>query len=363
MERAMRVPSLLRYQWPIALLLTVCFSPALGRELSDPDQMFSPSVAQKFYEIGYEIAHSEEITPQQAKQALVFLIATTKLDTRANYVLPEMVRVVSRYSEEDFSGLMLAVLSKYTSKSADLEVTGEGIRYLLKHLNSREERENLLKALVRSLGVKNAALKSELFTLLALLAAETADTDNAVRNFMEAYNSNNYNKLAFVKLAELVGEQIAPPIYLERRRLDFGENLLNIEAAMAFAQQAEQLQLYQTAAEAYEYCADLFSYLNPSEALPAWIYLPWSISNYNTQRSQHKCLQIAGIVQQSGRFDIILEAIAGKAAAKTGDIEQANQIYKAIEEQGDEDTQAIAWFYCFVSLDVNIALARANEST
>jgi hypothetical protein len=358
----MRVLSLLRYQWLIALLLMVCFSLARGRQLSDPDQMFSPSAAQKFYEIGYEIAHSEEITHQQAKQAMVFLIATTKLDTRANYALPEMVRVVSRYSEEDFSELMLAVLSKYTTKSADLEVVSEGIRYLLEQLDSREERENLLKTLVRNLGKKNAALKSELFTLLGLLSAETADSDSAVRSFMEAYNSNNYNKLAFAKLAELVGEQIAPAIYLEHRRLEFGENLLNIEAAMAFARQAEQLQLYQTAAEAYEYCADLFNYLNPSEALPAWIYLPWTISNYNTQRSQHRCLQIARNVRQSGRFDIILEAIAGKAAAKTGDIEQANRIYATIEEQRDEDAQALAWFYCFVSQDVDSALERANAA-
>jgi hypothetical protein len=362
MERAMRVVSLLRYQWPIALLLMVCLSPALGRELSDPEQMFSPSTAQKFYEIAYEIAHSEEITPQQAKQALIFLIATTKLDARAGYALPEIVRVVSRHSEEDFSHLMLSVLSNYTTETADLEVVGEGIRYLLKQLNSREERENLLKMLVRNLGKKNTALKSELFTLLGLLAAETADSDSAVRNFMEAYNSNNYNKLAFAKLAELVAEQITPPAYLERRRLDFGENLLNMEAAMAFARQAEQLQLYQTAAEAYEYCAELFSYLNPSEPLPAWIYLPWAVSNYNTQRSRHKCLRIAASVRQSGRFDIILEAIAGKAAAKTGDIRQANRIYAAIEEQGAEDTQAIAWFYCFVSPDLDGAVERANAA-
>ncbi len=112
-------------------------------------------------------------------------------------------------------------------------------------------------------------------------------------------------------------DQIAPAMYLEHLRLVLGQNPAHLEAALGFAQYAEQLQLYETAEDAYEYCADLFRFLYPSQPLPASIYLPLAISSYNTQRNQHKCLQIAERMRQDGRFDLLLEAIAAKAAVKT----------------------------------------------
>ena len=220
-----------------------------------------------------------------------------------------------------------------------------------------------------------------------MLVAEKADANTAQVCFMQAFNSNKYNKLAFEKLVELTpNEQIAPAIYLEHLRLALGENPLDLEAALAFAQYAEQVQLYQTAADAYEYCAQLFSYLYPSQELPPNIYLPWTLSSYNTQRNQHNCLQIASQLRQSGRFDLFAEAIASKASLKIGDTEQANRIFQAVEEkinnqssipvlsapvpsaaEGVEraegiNSQSIAWFYCFASPDANKALHWANKA-
>ncbi|GAI23288.1 unnamed protein product, partial [marine sediment metagenome] len=112
---------------------------------------------------------------------------------------------------------------------------------------------------------------------------------------------------------------------------------------------------------------ELFRFTYPSQALPASLYLPWAISNYNTQRNRHKCLQIADELRQSGRFDLFLEAIAGKAAAKTGNHELANQILQVAEEKINNqssiiNSQSIAWFYCFVSPDAENALDWANKA-
>jgi tetratricopeptide (TPR) repeat protein len=314
-----------------------------------------------------------------------------ELDSRANYVHPVLIKLVTQHPGRDYSEMVYNSLTKYLDKSTDFEPARQAVQYLLERLNSREQREQLLGDLLRTLGGKNACFDSELATLLGLLVAEKADVNTAQVCFMQAFNSNKYNKLAFAKLVELAPEQIAPAIYLEHLRLALGENPLDLEAALAFAQYAERLQLYQTAADAYEYCAQLFSYLYPSQELPPHIYLPWTLNSYNTQRNQHNCLQIASQLRQSGQFDLFAEAIAGKAALKIGDTEQANRIFQAVEEkinnqssipvlsepvlsapvpsaaegvEGAEgiNSQSIAWFYCFASPDANKALHWANKA-
>lgn len=344
-----------------------CSSPTWAQRFSSSDKLFSPSIGQRFYEIAYELANAEDVNESRAEQAIVFLTATVGLDGRANYVLPDMIKLTSRHSKQNYSELMRRLLVDYVDESADLEVVRKAVRYLLKQLNSREEREQLLAGMLKNLGGKNKTLDSELATLLGLLMAEKADFDSATPYFMLAYNNNRYNRLAFEKLTELVPEQIEPVIYLEHLRLMLGENPLDIEAALAFAQYAERIQLHQTAANAYKYCVDLFGFLHPSEPLPSWLYLPWMISNYNTQRNQHRCLQIASELRQSGRFDLLLEAIAGKAAAKIGDTEQADRILQAAEEKINHQSsninhQSIAWFYCFALPDADKAINWANKA-
>jgi len=349
----------------------------------DSDRLFSPSVGRKFYEIAYELVNSENrqfsISDHhlRTEQAMVFLNAAVKLDSRADYVRSLLIKTACsrKYTDherslaavKDNSELIYYLLGDYVGKTADLEVVTEAVRYLLEQFNSREQREKLLEELLKNLGPKNTVLDSELATLLGLLNAEKTDVEAAQSYFMRAYYKNKYNKLAFEKLTELMPEQITPPIYLEHLRLALEKNPLDIEAAQAFAGYARQLELFHTAASAYEYCAELFRFLYPAQSLPKALYFPWALSNYNTQRNQYKCLQIAEQVRQSGRFDLSLEAIAAKAAVKIGDRQQANQILTTAEDKAQANYQSeiasqLAWFYCFAMPDADKAIDWANKA-
>ncbi|UCG60210.1 MAG: hypothetical protein JSU70_11935 [Phycisphaerales bacterium] len=348
--------------------------------------LFSPAVGQVFYGIAYDIANSKDVTAAQAELAVTFLTAAAELDSEADYALPLLIKLGSKHSDRDYSKQVWRWLVSYVDTSADMEVAEEAVTYLLERLNLREERERLLEGMLRGLGGKKDVLDSELATLLGLLKAEKADFEAAKFYLMQAYDKNKYNKLAFAKLAELVPDQVGPAIYLEHLRLVLRENPLDIDTALALAQYAEGLQLYWLAAGAYEYCADLFGYLYPTEALPPHIYLPWVISNYNTQRDLHKCLQTADRIRKTGRFDILLEAIAGRAASKIGNDQEAAQIFRAAEQKAQQlldqgpwrkgslsesppagrppqiGAKQFAWFHCFATQDAAKALDWANRA-
>ncbi len=351
-----------------------------------PEELFAPSVGQRFYEIAYELTNSKNISPARAELATVFLNAAMNLGSEDSHLRPLLLKLASRHSRPDYAELVFYILEDYVNESADLEAVRTAVRYLLEQLNTREEREILLKGLLKGIGNKNSVIRSDLQCLLGLLMAEQADFKTAKYYFLQSYTSNEYNKLAFEKLIELMPDEIGPEIYLASLKLNLRENPTDINAAIAFAQYAEQIQLYETAAKAYEYCARVFRYLYPSEPLPARIYIPWVISFYNTKHSQQKCLQIASELRKEGRFDLLLEAIAGKAALRIGNAKEANNIFQAAEikaqqllEQGPQrykeglailDNSSIqhvnatqfAWFYCFVLPDAQKALAWANKA-
>ena len=384
-----RAPLVSRKTGPLlvssALLFFVCFLAAppllLSRE-SPGQQVFSSSVSQKFYELAYELANSEDVNAQQIEQAMVFLNAAMQLDNNTKDAHTLLIKLACRNSQNNHSELVYSLLVNYVDETSDVGLTKKGVEYLLAQLNTREQRENLLEQILGVLGGKNVVLASELTTLLGQLKAEKADLEAAEFYLMQAYKKNRYNTSAFTKLMEIKPERIGPTIYLERLRLALRENPSDIDAALAFAQQAEQLQLYDTAAGVYEYCGNLFNYLYPSEPLPARIYLPWSISSYNTQRNQSKCLQIAQQIQQEGRFDLRLEAIAGKVVTKMGNGEVATQIFQDAEkkalqllsqaskqtsnlQRSDSEQVSInqlAWFYCFALPFPDKALDWANKA-
>jgi len=371
-----------------ALLFFVCFlsapAPLLSRE-SSTEQMFSSSVSQKFYELAFELANSENAEGPQIEQAMAFLAAAMELDNNFKDAQALLIKLACRNSQQDHSELVYSLLVKYVDESADVEIAQKAVMYLLARLNTREQREKLLEQILGTFGGKNVVLDSELTTLLGQLKAEKADMEAAEFYLMQAYKKNRYNKSAFTKLMEISPERIGPPIYLERLRLAMRENPSDINAALAFAQQAEQLQLYDTAAGVYEYCASLFSYLYPSHPLPARIYLPWAISCYNTRQNQSECLKIAERIQQEGQFDLRLEAIAGKVVTKMGNGEVATKIFQDAEKKAqlllqaprqtinnsenlqNSDSQQVstnqlAWFYCFALPIPDKALHWANKA-
>ncbi|MDH4240884.1 MAG: hypothetical protein OEW48_15100, partial [Phycisphaerae bacterium] len=362
----------------VCLGIIFCSLPASAQEPGNTERLTSASAGNIFYEIAYEIANSADITSAEAEQAIIFLTAAMELDGNTADFIEALIKLTSQNSARDNSKLVYQLLTTYVDKSAeaDLEPARMAIRYLLNQLNSREERENLLKEMLKNMGGKNAFLDSELDTSLGMLMAETPDSNSAQKYLMLAYYNNKYNKPAFAKLAELMTVQISPAMYLEHLRLILEQNPIDLEAALGFAQYAERLQLYETAAGAYQYCDELFGFLYPLQPLPASIYLPWAISCYNTQRNQHKCLQIAERLRQDDRFDLLLESIAAKAALKTGNPDLAKQIFGAAEKNAhlylvnnklNHNTKVtkyeqLAWFYCFARPDPNKAVDWANKA-
>jgi hypothetical protein len=342
-----------------------------------PEKLFSPSVSALFYEMAYEISHRENITDAQAEQAITLLNAAMELDASAGFVTADMLQIASRPGPERHLQILYDTLIKYTDKNADLLVAANTARYLLNQLDSRQQRETLLRRLIQDIGESNLSVSSELATVLGLLYAEKADNTNAIRALATAYSWNKYNQLAFEKLVELAPDQIGPILNLEYLRLKLRKNPLDLSAALALAQYAQRTQLYELAVGSYQYCADLFQFLYPDQDVPAAIYVDWMTSCYNAPRGQPKCLQLAeqfrgstGLAEvKQGRFDLQMEVLAAKAAAKTGDTETASRILETAEQKAIQSAgrstdyyTTLAWFYCFVRKNSEQAIDWANKA-
>ena len=277
--------------------------------------------AARFWEIGNEIAHTENITGPEADQAIILLTAAKSLNRQLVGAEPLLLKLAGHQASEDYSNeLVVFWLQEYVSSSADRAIVADAIRGVLSRVNSPDQRKALLEKLALKIKNKNPAIDSDVATLLGQLVLEQGDTEQAKWYLVQAYNNNRYNRTAFAELGKVAPDEIGPAANLEHLRLLVRENPLDLDAAMAFAGYAGQLQIYDVSAQAYSYCAELFRYLYPSEPLPQKIYLPLALScyNVNTQEAQKLCLTIADIIRAENRFDIILEAFAGRASIKLG---------------------------------------------
>jgi hypothetical protein len=361
--------------------------PSPARPARPVESLTSPSAAARFWEIGYEIAHAENIRGPEADQAIILLTAAKSLNSQLAGAEPLLLKLAARSADKNYSDPVIFWLQKYVNESADRAVVADAIRCLLSRSNSREERRIMLERVAGAIKDKNLAINSELATALGLVMLEKGDSDRAKFYLVQAYNNNKYNRTAFAKLLELAPNEIGPASHLEHLRLVVRENPLDLKEALRFAGYAEQLQLYDVAASTYQYCAELFRYLYPSEQLPAHIYLPWASSCYNSQRGLPTCLQIAENMRGVKRFDILLEAFAGRAAGKVGKPEEAQRILQQagqkaqelfqsqegqsqVTKPGSGDMEAVrpvtakqlAWFYCFADPNPAKALDWANKA-
>lgn len=338
------------------------------------DTVASVSVAQRFREIAAGIASAPEVTAAQADQAILFLTAAKTLDTQVP-VEPRLLELATQRAADDYAQHVRLWLDGYVSASADRLVVGNAVRYLLGRTDSLEARQQVLEVLVSEIGNRNPVIDSDLALMLGRVMVEKGDLQAAKFYLIQAYTNNKFNAVAFAALGQLAPDEIGPAVYLEHLRLGLRENPLDMEAAFNVAQYAERLQLYEVAAGTYEYCAALFGYLYPNELLPPRIYLPWSIASYNTEGRQRTCLQIAERVRSSGRFDLFLEAVAGRAAAKLDEPQQAQRLLDQAEQRAQQLLQApgeaarpnlgprhLAWFYCFARPEPDKALQWANEA-
>jgi hypothetical protein len=326
--------------------------------------------------MAYEISHRENLTDAQAEQAIVMLNAAMELDTSNGFITADMLQIASRPGSERHLQILYDTLIKYIDKDADLLVASNAARYLLNQLDSRHQREILLRRLIHDIGESNFSVSSEFATVLGLLYAEKADNTNAIRVLAMAYSWNRYNQLAFEKLAELAPDQISPILNLEYLRLKLRKNPLDLGAALALAQYAQKTQLYELAVGSFQYCADLFQFLYPDQDVPVAIYIDWMTSCYNAPQGQPKCLQLAEQFRGSseltnvkqGRFDLQMEVLAAKTAAKMGDTETADRILDAAEQKAIQsagrstDYTTLAWFYCFVRKNSEKAIDWANKA-
>ncbi|OHB66971.1 MAG: hypothetical protein A2Y76_08410 [Planctomycetes bacterium RBG_13_60_9] len=345
----------------------------------------SPSAAGRFWEIAYELSHSPNVTGPQIDQAIILLTAARSMDRQMAGVEPLLLKLAPRRAGKDYSEQIILWLQDYIGETADRKIVGDAIRYLLSRVGTYEERKALLERVVGKVRNRNPAVDSDLATLLGLLMADKGDQEAAKFYLVQAYTNNKHNKAAFAKLAELAPKEISPAVYLEQLRMVVRENPLDIDRALAFAGYAERLQLYDVAAHAYQYAAEVFRYLYPSEPLPPNIYLPWAISTGNAGRELDICLQIAESVRRQKRFDILLEAIAGKAAAKMGRTDEAQRIFQQAELKAEEliqlgpgqsqsleqggmtpvrqvSAKQFAWFYCFANPNPQKAVDWANRA-
>jgi hypothetical protein len=373
-------------RWATAQTPPEAFSfPSSPIGIGSPGPLSSPMAADRFLDIGYELAHAPNITGPEADQAIILLTAAKSLDSQAAGVEPLLLRLATRHSQKDYSEPVIFWLQKYVDQSADRVLVADAVQYLLRRTATREERKALLERVAAAIRNKNAAVDSDLATSLGLLMLEQQDVEKAKWYLVQAYNNNKFNRTAFAKLTELAPNEVGPATYLEHLRLLVRENPLDLNAALTFAAYAERLQIFDVAAQSYQYAAELFRYLYPSEPLPPTIYLPWAISCYNTVEGRPICVQIAENIRTLGRFDILLEAIAGKAAVKMGKLEEARQIFREAAHRAQElllygngplpdsatgadaavrppNAKQLAWFYCFADPNAAQALDWANRA-
>lgn len=353
---------------------------ATGRPVGASDGLQSPSAANRLVQIAEELMQVEDFDQRAVDRVVVLLIAAKWLDPQARNAEPLLLSAATESTAKDYSAQILAALRSYVDERADRAVVAKAIQYLLARQRSQGAREKLLEELVGHIGNKNAAVDSELATALGLVMQQRGDVQQARFYFVQAYNSNKHNATAFAKLAEVAPSEIGPAAYLEHLRLAFREKPLDMEAVRNFAMYADRLGLHEVAAEAHRYSAELFRYLYPSDPLPPDIYLPWATACYNADGGQNVCLQIAESVRRQGKFDILLEAIAARAAAQMGNEQEARRLFARIEQTADRvlslgpdqpgpvalarpvTPRDLAWFYCFAKPSPVKALDWANKS-
>ncbi|MBU2597210.1 MAG: hypothetical protein KJ757_06610 [Planctomycetes bacterium] len=347
------------------LIILAIASVAAAGFAEEQDQLFSTLAARTFYNTGYELYNGKDAGFVEAKQAIIFFNVAINLDSRANYVLPDIINIAWKYPEENFSDVVQLALNEYVDRFSDLKITSKAVQYLLERLSSREEREQLLQKLLSKYQEKNQFFASDLAAQMGFLKAETANTAESQSYLMQAYSNNKYNKLAFDKLAELVeadGDNLPIISYLENFRYAVRVNPLDFEAAFDFARLAESLGLYKPAAAGYRYCVQLYKYLNPGKPLPAELYRPWMLSCYNAHEVS-LCQQIMEEVRSYGVFDVMVESIAAASAKQSGDEKSSQAILGSIRRRAGRvlagevnapagELEDLTWFVIFAA-DVN----------
>ena len=358
----------------LAAVMAAGLNPAAMAQ-TGKDAVFSPQTASVFVKTAQEIFRQDAA---DAEPAMRFLEAAAAMDRNSAQIPEQLLRIGtgSCGGTSDSSEAINAAMGTYISRQSDLEVVFGAIRCLMTTLNVRQDREALLERLLRRYAAANAVLGSELATQLGLLAAEKADAAGARDRLNYAYQLNPYNSIAFDKLVDLYaaeGMSVGPEAYSIHLRTMLDANPYDLSAVLRYADILRQLEMYAEASGMYEYADRVFAYRFPDRTSGQSIYLPWMLSCYRSPRQYSQCLDLADKFRSSVAFDLMLEAVAGRAAAKMGRPDQARTILeqaaqKAEQMLGQTDLalpiypEHLAWFFSFVLERPDNALAWSNQA-
>lgn len=334
------------------------------------EKLSSGAIAQVFAELADDLTHVDSLGSARHEQAILYALAALDLNINNRQAHQRLMSLVDRWPERDYSPSVLTWLMNSNHDYSDWQLFKDSLTYVLKRTKVAYRKEQIVNQLLERVTAQNQFVRSELLVVKATLAYENNNELKARQGFAEAYDVCRYNKTAFMRMVQLAPDQMPAEMYFEHLRYVVLENPLDLEAALAYAQYSERLELYGLAAGAYRYYADLYQYLNPSEALPASIYLPWAISCYNSVQHVDQVQEIAARVRVNDRFDIFLESILARCALAQGREAEAQALFAATERRAEQIVQAggrevqdkhLAWYYCFVHPDEDKALEWANQ--
>lgn len=202
-----------RFCAALMAIVFACAMPGYAGSTFDSNQLTSEITAQTFYYLAKQITSAEDTNQTRAEQAIIFLQAALRLDKRADYVTPELFKLLSRYPAANQSPFVRQILVNYLKRPTDFIVIRNALSYLLNEAATREEREKVIQDLLLKVRNKNNKLDSQLYTMLGMLRLEVADA-NALSNFESAYAADKYNRLAYNELISLAGSRLNVLIHL-----------------------------------------------------------------------------------------------------------------------------------------------------
>ncbi|MHC4906120.1 MAG: hypothetical protein ACYTEN_09895 [Planctomycetota bacterium] len=355
----------------------VCFCVSVSLAL-DTASLSSESTANLFVKQASEIHRQDPLDPMKAEQAMTFLDAAVSLDSLSESIAEQVLRVGAGncYAGADYTDKLTLAMDRYLHSRGDLEVVSRALDCMLVGMNTRMDREVLLQKLYQKYASLNPVFGSDLATQQGFLAVEKSDMPSATNAFMSGYTLNPYNQLAFSKYWELTAGTDAvpsPQVQMLQMRAVLTIDPYDLNAAVRYADALMHFQLYETAADAYDYAAKVYQFLYPAQQVSDDIVHGWLLGCYHSDRMETKCLEVAESYRNPDRLDLMLEAVAGKALIKMGQVDKGRRLLVSAAEKAEallsakERTQPIypehlAWFYSFVQEEPEKALAWSNRA-
>ncbi len=334
------------------------------------EKLSSGAISQVFTELADDLMHVDSLGSARYEQAILYVLAAQDLNINNRQAHQRLMSLVARWPDRDYSSSVSAWLLNSSHDYTDWQLFKESLAYVMQHTRVAYHKEQLVNQLLERVASKNQFVRSELLVTKATLAYENNNELKAQDGFSEAYNACKYNKIAFMRLVQLAPDRIPAKMYFEHLRYVLRENPLDPEAALAYAQYSQRLELYGLAAGAYRYYADLYQYLNPSSELPAEIFLPWAITCYNSVQHVDELPEIVSRIRAYNQFNIFLESILARSLLAQGHEAEAQALFTATEQRAEQiidsgrdevEPKHLAWYYCFVRPDEDKALEWANQ--